>query len=178
MTHETVLISLRYRVLHNFLNKMIGLRSSTTNDTVIEIIFIERRCPWRNGYRRRKWTSQHEFKSWTRLIAYHKAVMLLGKVWIPLFSLQLWVNSWADLVLQHWFGSQSRRRKTLNPNLLKPALKIDPVPHPTWVEGFVNTYIYWNVKGYHFRFSNYLVSYLSLKSKGGSWYSPFSWKRS
>ena len=26
---------------------------------------IIRRCPWCNGYRRRKWTRWHEFKSWT-----------------------------------------------------------------------------------------------------------------
>ena len=46
--------------------------------------------PWCNGYRRRKWTRQHEFKSWTRLIAFHIALIPLGKVWIQLFSLQLW----------------------------------------------------------------------------------------
>ena len=57
---------------------------------------IFRRCPWCNGYRRRKWTRRHEFKSWTRLIAFHIALMPLGKVWIQLFSLQLWVNSRAD----------------------------------------------------------------------------------
>ena len=34
-----------------------------------------------------------EFKSWTRLIAFHIALIPLGKVWIQLFSLQLWVNS-------------------------------------------------------------------------------------
>ena len=28
-------------------------------------------CLWCNGYRRRKWTRRHEFKSWTRLIAFH-----------------------------------------------------------------------------------------------------------
>ena len=50
----------------------------------------------RNGYRRRKWTRRHEFKSWTRLIAFHIALILLGKVWIQLFSLQLWVNSRTD----------------------------------------------------------------------------------
>ena len=53
--------------------------------------------PWCNGYRRRKWTRRHEFKSWTRLIAFHIALILLGKVWIQLFSLQLWINSRADL---------------------------------------------------------------------------------
>ena len=50
-------------------------------------------CPWCNGYRRRKWTRRHDFKSWTRLIAFHIALIPLGKVWIQLFSLQLWVNS-------------------------------------------------------------------------------------
>ena len=33
-----------------------------------------------NGYRRRKWTRRHEFKSWTRLIAFHIALIPLGKV--------------------------------------------------------------------------------------------------
>ena len=55
-----------------------------------------------NGYRRRKWTRRHEFKSWTRLIAFHIALIPLGKVWIQLFSVQLWVNSRADYVRQPW----------------------------------------------------------------------------
>ena len=54
------------------------------------------KCSWCNGYRRRKWTRRHEFKSWTRLIAFHTALIRLGKVWIQLFSLQLWVNSRTD----------------------------------------------------------------------------------
>ena len=49
-----------------------------------------------HGYRRRKWTRRHEFKYWTRLIAFHIALIPLGKVWIQLFSFQLWVNSRAD----------------------------------------------------------------------------------
>ena len=74
------------------------------------IIHITRRCPWCNGYRSRKWTRRHEFKSWTRLIAFHIALLgkvwiLLGKVWIQLFSLQLWVNSRTDWVLQPWRGN-------------------------------------------------------------------------
>ena len=55
-----------------------------------------RRCPWCNGYRRRKWTRRHEFKSSTRVIAFHIALIPLGKVWILLFSLQLWVNRRSD----------------------------------------------------------------------------------
>ena len=38
------------------------------------------RCPWCNCYRRRKWTRRLEFKSWTRLIAFHIALIPLGKV--------------------------------------------------------------------------------------------------
>ena len=63
------------------------------------------RCPWCNGYRRRKWTRWHEFKSWTRLIAFPIALIPLGKVWIKLFSLQLWVNTRTDWVLQPWWGN-------------------------------------------------------------------------
>ena len=63
------------------------------------------RCPSCNGYRRRKWTRRHEFKSWTWLTAFHIALIPLRKVWIQLFSLQLWVNSRADWVLQPWWGS-------------------------------------------------------------------------
>ena len=64
-----------------------------------------RRCLWCNGYCRRKWTRRHEFKTWMRLIAFHIALIPLGKVWIWLFSLQLWVNSWADWFLQPWSGN-------------------------------------------------------------------------
>ena len=63
-----------------------------------EVPVVFGRCPWCNGYRRRKWTRWLEFKSWTRLIAFHIALIPLGKVWIQLFSLQLWVNSRTD-----WF---------------------------------------------------------------------------
>ena len=41
-----------------------------------------RRCPWFNGYRRRKWTRRQEFKSRTWLIAFHIVLIPLGKVWI------------------------------------------------------------------------------------------------
>ena len=39
------------------------------------------------------------------LITFHIALIPLGKVWIQLFSLQLWVNSRADWVLQPWWGN-------------------------------------------------------------------------
>ena len=42
------------------------------------------KCPWCNGYRRRKWTRRHQFKSWTRLIAFHIVLIPLRKVWIQL----------------------------------------------------------------------------------------------
>ena len=40
-----------------------------------------------------------------RDIAFHIALISLGKVWIQLFSLQLWVNSRADWDLQPWWGN-------------------------------------------------------------------------
>ena len=58
-----------------------------------------------NGYRRRKWTRRHEFKSWTRRIAFHIALIPLGKVWIQFFSFQLWVNSRANWVLEPCWGN-------------------------------------------------------------------------
>ena len=48
--------------------------------------------PWYDGYRRWKWRWQHEFKSWIKLIAFHIALIPLGKVRIQLFSLQLWTD--------------------------------------------------------------------------------------
>ena len=60
---------------------------STDNQTLKEAIY-KWRCPCCNGYRRRKWTWRYEFKSWTRLIAFHIALIPSGKVWIQLFSLQ------------------------------------------------------------------------------------------
>ena len=70
------------------------------------------KCHWCNGYRRRKWTRRYEFKSRTIVIAFYIAQIHFGKVWIQLFSLQLWVNSWTLWVLQPWWGNSSRRRKT------------------------------------------------------------------
>ena len=58
-----------------------------------------RQSPWCNCYRHRKWIRWYEFKSWMRLIAFHIALIPLGKVWIQLFSLLfslLWVKSRAD----------------------------------------------------------------------------------
>ena len=60
---------------------------------------------WCSRYCRRKWIRRHEFKSWPRLITFHIALIPLGKVWIQLFSLQLWVNSRTDWVLQPWIGN-------------------------------------------------------------------------
>ena len=52
--------------------------SAFTNYYFYKLFF--RMCPWCNGYRRRKWIRRHKFKSWTRLIAFHIALIPLGKV--------------------------------------------------------------------------------------------------
>ena len=84
-----------------------------------------------------KWTRWHEFKSWMSLIAFH--IPPLRKVWIQLFSFQLWVNCRVDCILQPSLGNQSRRRKTEFKSV-KLRLKIDFVSHPTRVEGLGNIY--------------------------------------
>ena len=68
----------------------------------LEVPVVFWRYLWCNCYRRRKWTRRHEFKSWTKLIAFHIALIPLRKKWIQLFSPQLWVNSRTD-----WFFSHS-----------------------------------------------------------------------
>ena len=68
-------------------------------------INVCKKVPVSNGYHSRKWTRWYKFKSWTRLIAFHIVLIPLGKVWIQLFSLQLWVNSRADWFLQPWCGN-------------------------------------------------------------------------
>ena len=41
----------------------------------------------------------HDQKSWIRLFEFHIVQILMGKVWIQLLSLQLWVNSRVDWAL-------------------------------------------------------------------------------
>ena len=92
---------------------------STQPDTQLLISDVQR-WPWCNGYRRWKWTRRQEFKSWTRLMAFHIALIPLGKVWIQLFSLQLWANS--------------RAATSLGEGKFKPVkfrLKIDVVSYPS-----------------------------------------------
>ena len=90
------------RHFNEILNKLLVKSQRTLFGTLVRITNLWefyhylRRCPWCSRYRRRKRTRRHEFKSWTRLIAFHKALIPLGKVWIQLFSLQLRVNSRTD----------------------------------------------------------------------------------
>ena len=48
------------------------------------IVNCNRKCPWCNGYRRRKWARRHEFKSWTTLIAFSQSINTLGKGMNPI----------------------------------------------------------------------------------------------
>ena len=72
------------------------MKRSFIQAAVVSILLCFWRCPWCNGYHRRKWTRWHEFKSRRRLILFHITLIPLGKVWIQLCSPQLWVNSRAD----------------------------------------------------------------------------------
>ena len=48
---------------------------------------------------RRKWIWWLAFKFWTRLFAFPMVLIPMGKVWIQLFSLKLWVSSKAGCAL-------------------------------------------------------------------------------
>ena len=85
--------------------KMIILRTHHRDSPIFVKVVTWLKCPWCNGYCHRIWTQRHEFISWIWLIAFHIALIPLGKVWIQIFSLQLWVNSRADWVLQPWWGN-------------------------------------------------------------------------
>ena len=52
-----------------------------------------------------KWSRRARVQILSSLIAFRIALIPLGKVWIQLFSLQLWVNSKTDWVLQPWWGN-------------------------------------------------------------------------
>ena len=55
-------------------------------------VFVQKlRCSWCNGYHCRKWTRRLEFKSRTRLSAFHIAQIPLRKVWIQLFSFLIFI---------------------------------------------------------------------------------------
>ena len=86
-------------------------------------------CSKWNCYHYRTWNWWSEFKSWMRLLVFHISLMLLCKVWIHLYALQLWVNSRANWVLVTVYGNQSRRRKILNSNKLCSAKKVLHLAH-------------------------------------------------
>ena len=94
-----------YYVYFQTMNPFIPTSNGLNSTTIVLLWRWFWRCPWCNGYRRRKWTRWHEFNSWTRLIEFHITLIPFGKVWIELFSLQLRVNSRADWVFQPWWGN-------------------------------------------------------------------------
>ena len=64
---------------------------------------------------------QYEFKFWTRLIAFHIALIPMGKVQISIFSLQLWVNCRVAGFFILGEETSLGEEKTLNSNLLYSA---------------------------------------------------------
>ena len=132
-------------------------------------IYIEReRCPWGYCYRCRKWTRWHEFKSWMKLMAFHIALILFRKVWIQLFSFQLYLDSRVDWVLLHCIGNQSWGRKSLNSNLSNSALKTDLISPPACrgVGKYKHTHTHTHIYIYILVFIN---SFLSWYFDTGTW---------
>ena len=53
---------------------------------------------------------------WVMLFAFLIVLLTLGKIWIQLFFIHLWVNSRTDRVLLPWYNHRSWRKETLNLN--------------------------------------------------------------
>ena len=81
---EKLIMTLSWPGVHTtrLLCQQVNITRSITELTLKQCYSLKRRCQWCNWYRRRIWTRRHEFKSWTRLIAFHIALIPLGKVWI------------------------------------------------------------------------------------------------
>ena len=109
-------------------------------------------------------------KSWTRLFECHLIIILLGKVWIRLFSFQIWVNS-RTLVCQPILLKENSEFKSF-----KLLLKTDLLLRSAGVEGldkytyhlFVSSYfkVFKNVhiflSRYHFKLLFLSPAYFSL----------------
>ena len=147
----------KYRFISFFKNTRVKLNANSLHH--IQVWTHMWWCPWCNGYRRRKWIRRNEFKSWTKLIAIHIALIPLGKVWIQLFSLQLWVE-------QTGFFSLGEATSLGERKLVKPRLKIDVVSYPARAEGLLDmdtqthgyfTYIYIYIYIYIMIISKYML---------------------
>ena len=85
---------------------------------------------WYNVYYCKKWTWWPEFKSWMKLFVFQIVLILLGKVCIQLFSLQLLVNSRADWLFNFGMTTGLGERKliqTCNMNVVEGHFWI-PIP--------------------------------------------------
>ena len=143
-------------------NKPLAIRSLSRikRNEIIPVVMIpfqSRRCPSCNGYHHRKWTRRHEFKSWTRLTAFHIALIPLGKVWIQLFSLQLWVNSRTGSIGE----ATSLGEGNSGFKLVKLRLKIELVSYPTLAESLVTMIIHFQPSHTFFLCVDYLYIWTS-----------------
>ena len=70
-------ITFNSKVIKSFVPEPISWMSCISDSYICLWTFYKHytRCPWCNSYRRRTWTLWHEFKSWTRPIAFHIALI-------------------------------------------------------------------------------------------------------
>ena len=97
LSHTTYTIT--WVCVHIYNSETILKRSFTRRKTFTHNKKKYQRRPRCNSYRRRKWTQWYEIEPLTSLFAFYIALILLRKVWILLFSLQLWGNSRANVNL-------------------------------------------------------------------------------
>ena len=61
-------------------NTIITVKNILLECKLLSPFRLERHAPWCNGYRCRKWSRRHEFKSWTRLFVFHIVLIPLENV--------------------------------------------------------------------------------------------------
>ena len=76
----------------------------------------------------------------TRLMAFHIALLPMGKVWTLLFSHQLWVNSGSDWAFLGFVRQPIQKKENTEFQLVETPLKIDLMLHLPRAYGLVNTY--------------------------------------
>ena len=86
-----------------------------------------------------RWIRRPKFKTWMRLITFHIVLIHLKKVWIQLFSLQLWINSKTDWIFEILVRQPVLEKENTEFKTVKFRLRIDLVSHPDR-EKLENTY--------------------------------------
>ena len=130
------------------------------------------RCWWCNGYRRRKWTRRHEFKSWTRLFAFHLALIPLASTLLTTIQgiyPQVWFarqfdqekNAWDDETCEEDVGPRGMRQKAVFSESLRKGCKEATLDTMPTLDLELNTYF--NISNSAFSLEGTGLTYVRIK---------------